>query len=156
MAGSQLKQRVLIPLVVIAAVVFGLAYLGKFLLGVSGASDSSAPSPSASSVTITESPTPTPTATQAPTVARLPVVVLNGTTKAGYAKQIGEALTAENWIIKSVGNWDGDKIETSLVFYPAGYEEAAKLLAASPSVMGLAVPAEGTIDQTVLTVVLAK
>ena len=157
MAGSQFKQRVLVPLAVIAATVFGLAFLGKQLLGLSGATDSAAmPSSSPTTVTLTESPTPTPTVSATPTVARIPVIVLNGTTKAGYAKQIGDALTLENWVINSVGNWDGDKFETNMVFYPAGYEEAAKLLAASANVMGTVVPAEGTFDQTALTVVLAK
>lgn len=157
MAGSQFKQRVLIPLAVIAATVFGLAFLGKQLLGLSGASDSAVmPSSSPSSVTLTQSPTPTPTVSASPTVARIPVIVLNGTTKAGYAKQIGDALTLENWVINSVGNWDGDKFETNMVFYPAGYQDAANLLAASTNVMGIVVPAEGDFDQTALTVVLAK
>lgn len=157
MAGSQFKQRVLVPLAVIAATVFGLAFLGKQLLGISGATDLPAmPSSSPSSVTLTQSPTPTPTVSASPTVARIPVIVLNGTTKAGYAKQIGDALTLENWVINSVGNWDGDKFETNMVFYPAGYLEAANLLAASPNVMGIVVPAEGDFDQTALTVVLAK
>ena len=157
MASSQFKQRVLVPLAVIAATVFGLAFLGKQLLGLSGATDSAAmPSSSPSSVTLTQSPIPTPTVSATPTVARIPVIVLNGTTKAGYAKQIGDALTLENWVINSVGNWDGDKFETNMVFYPAGYEEAANLLAASANVMGIVVPAEGDFDQTALTVVLAK
>ena len=157
MASSQLKQRVLVPLAVIAATVFGLAFLGKQLLGLSGATDSATmPSTSPSSVTLTQSPTPTPTVSATPTVARIPVIVLNGTTKAGYAKQIGDALTSENWVINSVGNWDGDKFETNMVFYPAGYQEAANLLAASTNVMGIVVPAEGDFDQTALTVVLAK
>ena len=157
MASSQFKQRVLVPLAVIAATVFGLAFLGKQLLGLSGATDSAAmPSSSPSSVTLTQSPIPTPTVSATPTVARIPVIVLNGTTKAGYAKQIGDALTLENWVINSVGNWDGDKFETNMVFYPAGYQEAANLLAASTNVMGIVVPAEGDFDQTALTVVLAK
>ena len=157
MAGSQFKQRVLVPLAVIAATVFGLAFLGKQLLGLSGATDLPAmPSSSPSSVTLTQLPTPTPTVSASPTVARIPVIVLNGTTKAGYAKQIGDALTLENWVINSVGNWDGDKFETNMVFYPAGYQDAANLLAASTNVIGIVVPAEGDFDQTALTVVLAK
>ena len=157
MAGSQFKQRVLVPLAVIAATVFGLAFLGKQLLGLSGATDPAAmPSSSPTTVTLSQSPTPTPTVSSTPTVARIPVIVLNGTTKVGYAKQIGDALTLENWVISSVGNWDGDKFETNMVFYPVGYEEAANLLAASMSVMGIVVPAEGDFDQTALTVVLAK
>ena len=157
MAGSQFKERVLVPLAVIAATVFGLAFLGKQLLGLSGATDSVAmPSSSPTTIVLSQTPTPTPTVSATPTVARIPVIVLNGTTKAGYAKQIGDALTLENWVINSVGNWDGDKFETNMVFYPAGYEEAANLLAASTSIMGIVVPAEGDFDQTALTVVLAK
>ncbi len=157
MAGSQFKERVLVPLAVIAATVFGLAFLGKQLLGLSGATDSAAmPSSSPTTIVLSQTPTPTPTVSVTPTVARIPVIVLNGTTKAGYAKQIGDALTLENWVISSVGNWDGDKFETNMVFYPAGYEEAANLLAASTNVMGIVVPAEGDFDQTALTVVLAK
>ena len=158
MAGGQLRNRIIVPILVISGSVAGLAFVGVQLLGLSGANDEvtqTMPSMSASPMPTSAAPTPTPTE-EPGVVERLPVVVLNGTEKAGYAKQVGDALVLENWTIQEVGNWDGDLFLQNMVFFPAGYEAAATELALSASVNGMIAPAEGDFSQTALTVVLAQ
>ena len=163
MSGSQLKERVLIPLAVILATVGGLALLGTQLLGLSGASDEIAqPTPSVSAsasptdVMPSDSASPDPTGSVPAEVKRLPVIVLNGTDKVGYAKKVADNLNFEDWVIQEVGNWEGDKFAETMVFYPAGAEAAAQLLADSQYVKGTIAPAEAGLNQSVLTVILAK
>ena len=158
MAGGQLRNRIIVPLLVISGSVAGLAFVGVQLLGLSGANDEVTQTmPSMSASPMPTSATPTPTPTEEPgVVERLPVIVLNGTDKAGYAKQVGDALVLENWTIQEVGNWDGDLFLQNMVFFPAGYEAAATELALSANVNGMIAPAEGDFSQTALTVVLAQ
>ncbi len=160
MSGSQLRNRVLVPLIVISGSIAGLAFVGVQLLNLSGANDPVTqvmPSASSSPSAEVASPKPTPTVTQEPgVVERLPVIVLNGTERAGYAKQVGDNLVFENWTIQEVGNWDGELFLQNMVFYPVGYEAAATELALSTNVNGMIAPAEGTFSQTALTVVLAQ
>lgn len=158
MSGGQFKNRVIVPLIVIAGSVAGLAFVGVQLLGLSGATDEAAQTmPSVAASPIQVAPSPTPSVTEEPgVVERLPVIVLNGTDRAGYAKQIGDNLVFENWTIQEVGNWDGELFLQNMVFYPAGYEAAATELALSTNVNGMIAPAEGTFSQTALTVVLAQ
>ena len=158
MSGGQLKKRIIVPLIVISGSVAGLAFVGVQLLGLSGANDEitqTMPSISASPTQTVAAPSPTPTEIPG-VVERLPVIVLNGTDRAGYAKQIGDNLVFENWVIQEVGNWDGDLFLQNMVFYPAGYEAAATELALSTNVNGMIAPAEGDCSQTALTVVLAQ
>lgn len=158
MSGGQLKKRIIVPLIVISGSVAGLAFVGVQLLGLSGANDEitqTMPSISASPTQTVAAPSPTPTEIPG-VVERLPVIVLNGTDRAGYAKQIGDNLVFENWVIQEVGNWDGDLFLQNMVFYPAGYEAAATELALSTNVNGMIAPAEGDFSQTALTVVLAQ
>lgn len=164
MSGSQLKDRVLIPLAVIVGTVLFLGILGKQLLGLSGASDqASEPTPSASP-TATDMPTSTampsgsaePSSSATTTGERFPVIVMNATDKVGYAKKVGDNLNFEDWVIQSVGNWTGVKPTTNTVYYPAGAEAAAAELAKSKYVNGVVAPATVAYDQTALTLVLAK
>lgn len=158
MSGGQLKKRIIVPLIVISGSVAGLAFVGVQLLGLSGANDEitqTMPSISASPTETVAAPSPTPTEIPG-VVERLPVIVLNGTDRAGYAKQIGDNLVFENWVIQEVGNWDGDLFLQNMVFYPVGYEAAATELALSTNVNGMIAPAEGDFSQTALTVVLAQ
>jgi hypothetical protein len=162
MSGSQFKERVVIPLVVILGTVAGLGFLGMQLLGFSGASSSQAePAPvssvSPATVAPTESIEPIPLESIDPaTVKRPTVIVLNGTDKVGYAKKIGDNLNFEDWVIESVGNWDGEVPTENTVYYPEGNQAAAQLLAASPTVNGVIAQADATFSQTSLTIVLAK
>jgi hypothetical protein len=164
MSGSQLKERVLIPLGVIVGTVAALALLGTQLLGISGASDEAEP---IASVTPTEvaptdvipsaTPEPLPSESIDPaTVERLPVIVLNGTEKVGYAKKVGDNLNFEDWVIQEIGNWTGPALTENTVYYPVGGAAAAQLLAQSENVKGVAVAADATLNQTALTLVLAR
>lgn len=164
MSGSQLKERVLIPLGVIVGTVAALAFLGTQLLGISGASDEAAPTVSVSPTEVvptevvpSQTPEPLPSESIDPaTVERLPVIVLNGTEKVGYAKKVGDNLNFEDWVIQEVGNWTGPALTENTVYYPPGGEASAQLLAQSVNVKGVAVAADITLDQTALTLVLAK
>lgn len=164
MYGSQLKERVLIPLGVIVGTVAALAFLGTQLLGISGATDEAMPTVSATPTDVeptdvqpTTSAEPLPSESIDPaTVERLPVIVLNGTEKVGYAKKVGDNLNFEDWVIQEVGNWTGPALTENTVYYPPGGEAAALLLAQSTNVKGVAIAADATLNQTALTLVLAK
>ena len=164
MSGSQLKERVLIPLGVIVGTVAALAFLGTQLLGISGATDEAMPTVSATPTDVsptdvqpTTSAEPLPSESIDPaTVERLPVIVLNGTEKVGYAKKVGDNLNFEDWVIQEVGNWTGPALTENTVYYPPGGEAAALLLAQSTNVKGVAIAADATLNQTALTLVLAK
>lgn len=165
MSGSQLKERVLIPLAVILGTVAVLGLLGTQLLNLSGASDqglqaatSESPSPSATEVVPSESASASPTASASTTkaTARMPVIVLNGTATAGLAKKVGDNLNFEDWVIEKVGNWTGTALTQTTVYYPAGGQEAAQELANSQYVKGVIAPADATQSQTALTLVIAK
>lgn len=158
MSGGQLRNRIILPLIIISGSVAGLAFVGVQLLGLSGANDEITQTmPSISASPMPTTPSPTPTVSEAPAVVeRLPLIVLNGTDKAGYAKQVSDALVLENWTIQEVSNWDGDIFAQNMIFFPAGYEAAAAELALSPNVNGMIAPAEGDFSQTALTVVLAQ
>lgn len=164
MSGSQLKERVLIPLAVIFGTVAALAFLGTQLLNLSGASDQAAqvtPSESATpeatpSETASTDASATPSATATVTTNRLPVVVLNGTETAGLAKKVGDNLNFEDWVIEKVGNWEGAALTKNTVYYPEGAQEAAQELANSQYVKGVIEPADASLSQTALTLVIAK
>ena len=84
MAGSRLRNRIIVPLLVITVSAAGLAFVGMQLLGLSGANDEvtqTIPSSSASPMPTSAAPSPTPTE-EPGVVERLPVIVLNGTGRA--------------------------------------------------------------------------
>jgi hypothetical protein len=159
MSGSQMKQRVFTPLIAIAATVLALGLLGQQLLRLSGATDSmgvAAPlAPAATEAQPSQSASALPVETVAPP-ARFPVSVFNASTKVGYAKQIGDSIKTESWVVQEVGNWEGAAVSQNTVFYPAGQEAAAAELAKSKYVNGVVAPATVAYDQTALTLVLAK
>ncbi len=159
MSGSQMKQRVLTPLIAIAATVLALGLLGQQLLKLSGATDSmgvTAPSaPAETEAQPSQSASALPVETVAPP-ARFPVSVFNASTKVGYAKQIGDSIKTESWVVQEVGNWEGAAVSKNTVFYPAGQEAAANELAASSFVNGVVAPADAAFNQSVLTLVLSN
>ena len=160
MSGSQLKQRVGIPVAIIFGTAALIGFLGMWLLNISGATKQpDLPTPATSETAsfapaVTETPSATPTQTVA--VTRLPVIVLNGTTTAGLAKKIGDALATENWTIEKVDNYSGAALTVTTVYFPAGSEAAAKELATSAVLGATTAPATATMSQSALTVVLAK
>ena len=91
----------------------------------------------------TPKPTPTPTAkptlrathtpkpvvvAPAPPVVHAPTVVLNETTIRGLAAQVAAVLRSKHWVVTGIGNWSGF-ISSTTVYYPPGFEAAARSLA---------------------------
>lgn len=87
--------------------VFGL-YLINGSIAFNG-SPAGTPTP-----TITSTPTPTITPTVDP---NLNVTVLNGTTTAGLANQVGDALVAKGWKVSSRANASQSNITSTVVYY---------------------------------------
>ena len=139
MSGRQsFSKRVLIPLVVIIATVSGLAFFGTKLLNLKASSDPSV-------IVATESGKP---------VESLSVLVLNGTAKSGLARVTADEISKKGWTIKTVGNYTGPKLKKTTVYYPAGYKEIAKNLAADTS--GKIAKADATMSQNALTLVVVR
>ncbi len=84
---------------------------------------SEAPTPSS-----TPSATPTPSATAPVVVVRAPSVVLNQTRTVGLAARVAARLRADGWTVTGTGNWRGVVVSTT-VYYPPGFESAARSLA---------------------------
>ena len=103
----------------------GVGVFGLYLINGSIAFNGSpAGTPSASI-------TPTPTPTIVPTVdPKLNVTVLNGTTTAGLANQVGDTLAAKGWKVQSRANASQSDITSTVVYYSDPKNEAAALGAA--------------------------
>lgn len=101
----------------------------------------------------TDSTTSQPTPSTNPT-ARLAVNVFNGTPTAGLARQVSGVLASRGWEISQIGNWTGEKISATTVYYPAGFDQAAEALAAETS--AVTQPAPTKLSQTTLTLVIMK
>ncbi|WP_426624959.1 LytR C-terminal domain-containing protein [Leifsonia sp. McL0607] len=84
--------------------------------------------PNSSSGTPTPTSTPTPTPTIVPTVdSSLSVNVLNGTTTANLATDVGNKLTAASWKIGAVANADKQDLTQTIVYYSDPKNQAAAL-----------------------------
>lgn len=117
--------------------------------GPSGSPSQSA-SPTESSPPASASGSPSPTGS----VADVPVVVLNETTRVGLAASVAGTLRGKGWNVIGVGNFRGTVADTT-VYYPPGAEAAAAALAADLPVPQRLRPTFGNLDQTALTIVLA-
>ncbi len=139
MSGRQsFSKRVLIPLVVIIATVSGLAFFGTKLLNLKAG-------PSSPVIVATESGKP---------VESLAVLVLNGTTKSGLARVTADEISKKGWTIKTVGNYTGPKLKKTTIYYPAGYKDIAKNLAADAG--GKIAKADASMSQSALTLVVVR
>jgi hypothetical protein len=109
----------------------GIGVIGLFLINGSiafnGSPNSGTPTP-----TVTSTPTPTITPTVDP---NLNVTVLNGTTTAGLANQVGDALVAKGWKVSSRANASQSNITTTVVYY-SNPKNAAAALGAAQSLPG--------------------
>ena len=101
--------------------------------------------------TASNSTQPTPSAN--PT-ARPAVNVFNGTPTAGLARQVSGVLASRGWEISQIGNWTGEKIGATTVYFPEGFDLAADALAAETS--AVIEPAPAQLSQTTLTLVIMK
>jgi LytR cell envelope-related transcriptional attenuator len=144
MAGRQsFSKRVLVPLAVIVATVGGLSVMGLSLWNMTSTSatqtNNSAPRPSSSAVNVSE---------------YLPVNVFNGSSVPGLARKMASTLVEQQWVVKKIANWSGEKVQHSTVFYPSDAKDSADALAAQ--VGAFIKVATGTMSQTELTFVVTQ
>ena len=142
-------QRVLIPLAVIVGTVVLLGGIGWQLAGIKPKTNAE-PTTSASPLTSESAPEATPATTTAP--EQLTVQVLNGTSTAGLARRTADTINAEGWVIATISNWSGPKVDKTTVFYPEGYEDQAASLAGL--VDGDTKPADTLLPQNMMTLVV--
>ena len=153
--GQSFHRRVTLPAFVILATVSALFFGGYKLWKMDSAQVAAQPSVSSSP---TESmPTDLPSESAEPTISaggRLPVIVLNGTDAPGLAKSTSDALHDADWAVEETGNWTGEPLLETTIFYPAGGLSSAEELAAQTG--GTSVEATADMSQTALTLVVIK
>ena len=160
MSGPQtFHQKVTIPLVVILATVGGLFLIGTQLMNLSSntAAEEPAVKVSASAEPINPVPAPSGDASVDPNLdvnGRLPVIVLNGTDTAGLAKSMSDDLHDADWVIDETGNWTGEPLLETTIFYPADSLSSAEELATQTG--GTLVEATPEMSQTALTLVIIQ
>jgi hypothetical protein len=153
--GQSFHRRVTLPAFVILATVSALFFGGYKLWKMDSVQVADQPSVSSSP---TESmPTDLPSESAEPTMVaggRLPVIVLNGTDAPGLAKSTSDALHNADWAVEETGNWTGEPLLETTIFYPAGGLSSAEELAAQTG--GTSVEATADMSQTALTLVVIK
>lgn len=160
MSGPQtFHQKVTIPLVVILATVGGLFLIGSRLMNIDSTPVAEEPSVQVSVSAEPANPVPGPSgdASLEPGLdvnGRLPVIVLNGTETAGLAKSMSDDLHDADWVIEETGNWTGQPLLETTIFYPADGFSSAEELATQTG--GTPVEATPDISQTALTLVIIK
>lgn len=160
MSGPQtFHQKVTIPLVVILATVGGLFLVGSQLMSVDTTPEADQPVAQVSATTEATNPVPAPSgdATVDPNLdvnGRLPVIVLNGTDTAGLAKSMSDDLHDADWVIQETGNWEGQPLLETTIFYPADGFSSAEELATQTG--GTPVEATPDMSQTALTLVIIQ
>lgn len=159
MIGRQtFHQKVTIPLVVILTSVFGLFFVGNKLW--KSGSDPVAQSTvqiSAAPQSINPVPGPSADASVDPNldvIGRLPVIVLNGTQTAGLAKSMSDELAIADWVVEETGNWTGEPVTETTIFFPADGLSSAEELATQTG--GILVEASSGMSKTALTLVIFK
>ena len=153
--GQSFHRRVTLPAFVILATVSALFFGGYKLWKMD--SVQVAAQPSVSSSPAESMPTDLPSESAEPTTAaggRLPVIVLNGTDAPGLAKSTSDALHNADWAVEETGNWTGEPLLETTIFYPAGGLSSAEELAAQTG--GTSVEATADMSQTALTLVVIK
>lgn len=159
MTGRQtFHQKVTIPLVVILTTVFGLFFVGN-KLWKSGSDSLADPvvEVSATSQSINPVPAPGSDASVDPNldvIGRLPVIVLNGTETAGLAKSMSDELAIADWVVEQTGNWTGEPVTETTIFYPRNGLSSAEELATQTG--GILVESSSEMSKTALTLVIFK
>jgi hypothetical protein len=98
--------------------------------------------------------TPEPAATTTPAPARTATVsVLNNSGITGLARSFSGQVTAAGWRLGGIGNWTGS-IGGNTIYYPAGLEPQARLLAADVGIERLR-PSIAPMRSDRLTVILS-
>jgi len=156
MSGPQtFHQKVTIPLAVILATVGGLFLIGSRLMNIDSTPVAEAPGVEVSASAEPSMPVVAPSsdATVDPN-GRLPVIVLNGTETAGLAKSMSDDLHDADWVIEETGNWTGQPLLETTIFYPADGFSSAEELATQTG--GTPVEATPDMSQTALTLVIIQ
>jgi hypothetical protein len=160
MSGPQtFNEKVTRPLLVILATVGGLFLVGTQLMGIDSnpVSDEAVVETSAPAATTNPVPAPSADASVDPNLdvnGRLPVIVLNGTETAGLAKSMSDDLHDADWVIEETGNWTGEPLLETTIFYPADGLSSAEELATQTG--GTLVEAAPEMSQTALTLVIIQ
>jgi hypothetical protein len=160
MSGPQtFNEKVTRPLLVILATVGGLFLVGTQLMGIDSnpVSDEAVVETSAPAATTNPVPAPSADASVDPNLdvnGRLPVIVLNGTETAGLAKSMSDDLHDADWVIDETGNWTGEPLLETTIFYPADGLSSAEELATQTG--GTLVEATPEMSQTALTLVIIQ
>ena len=160
MSGPQtFNQKVTVPLVVILATVGGLFVIGSKLMNLNSNPVAEEPVTQASASAEPSNPVVAPStdASVDPGLdvnGRLPVIVLNGTETAGLAKTMSDDLHDTDWVIEETGNWSGQPLLETTIFYPADGFSSAEELATQTG--GTPVEATPDMSQTALTLVIIQ
>jgi hypothetical protein len=156
--GQTFHKRVTIPALVIVTTVSALFLAGYRLWQLD---PNPALAQSTASATPAESisaqPTAFPTESIDPNLevsGRLPVIVLNGTETAGLAKSTSDDLHDADWVVEETGNWTGDPLFETTIFYPTDGFGSAEELALQTG--GTPVEATADMSQTALTLVIIE
>lgn len=108
---------------------------------------------------VEQTPEPPGGTVQTPTAAvdraANPIVVLNNSKVSGLAARTAVTLQALGWDVEDSANWVGVDQPTSVVFYPAGLQDAAATLAADLKV-GRVEPMPDTMPEKRIAVVLTS
>jgi hypothetical protein len=98
--------------------------------------------------------TPTPTIPVTAVTEYVPVNVFNGSSVPGLARKMAGTLEEKDWVVKTIANWSGQKVQQSTIFYPIDAKGSAVALAAQVGAQ-LKV-ATSSMSQTELTFVVAQ
>ncbi len=148
--GQPFAKRITIPLLVIASTISILGLGGYSLLNLS---PNKAVATGTPQITSTQNPVDD-TNGQEPSVAARAVVVLNASSVTGLASKYAKELEIQSWTIERIGNWTGQKMTKSTIYYPADQKASALELSA---VLGVRiVPAKLAMSKTALTFVISQ
>lgn len=159
MAGRQtIHQKVTIPLVVILTTISGLFFIGN-ALWKSGSDPVAEPVVEVSSTSQPVNPVPGPSSDASvdpnlDVMGRLPVLIFNGTETPGLAKSMSDELAIADWVVEGTGNWTGEAVTETTIFYPVEGLSSAEELATQTG--GVLVEASAEMSKTALTLVIFK
>jgi hypothetical protein len=156
--GQTFHQRITIPVVVILTTVSVLFLVGYKLWKLDPNPVAAEPTVSASaepSMPVMPSVLPSGSADANVDVnGRIPVIVLNGTETPGLAKSMSDELHDADWVVDETGNWTGEALLETTIFYPPNELSSAEELATQTG--GTLVEATAQMSQTALTLVIIK
>jgi hypothetical protein len=156
--GQTFHQRITIPAVVILATVSALFLVGYKLWKLDPNPVAAEPTVSASaepSMPVMPSVLPSGSAdANVDVLGRIPVIVLNGTETPGLAKSMSDELHDADWVVDETGNWTGEPLLETTIFYPPNELSSAEELATQTG--GTLVEATAEMSQTALTLVIIK